>query len=701
MPEAPTPPIRYWVKNETGRIWGPFGLASIGRLDLGTGDLNSRLQISTDGQTFRPIGEHPEVLKAIEVARANVPVRRLMKVIPASDRPPPPPPPPRAPAPPPPEEVKGPPPSGELQRVSTLELYSRAAWQQLTGKLTLHIGAGDTAIFFKKGTPERVEAPQAAGELAKFLIRRQVAPEAELQAALDMTGGPEGELVDGLYALGIVPPQDVFRLLGEHFVEQLERTLALTVGDFTWEVGVAPPAGSFPLGQKWALLGEFVRRQPGGVVRQRLGDRLRRTVYRSSGARATLDELRLAPQEARVASLLDGTRTPDQLALDMPGETETVTRTTWLLGEVGYLSFGELRAPTGGHVRPADDDAPAVEKVSAHDDKERAAGGKDGAVFAKVAVRSVAVKSGARDDEAKAEARPPSPKVEPPKVVPKAEPPKVVPKAEPPKVVPPPEPPEGEPPKAAPSRPSGRSPPVMQAAPAAARAPGKDERLPSEDEKALLEKWKKATHFEVLGVSQKASAADVKSAYFALARQHHPDTAIGDENADVLRKLKADLTSRLNEAYGVLGEDAPRAKYLENLKTGGADQVDIGPIMEAEETFMRSTILVKARKYAEAVVMLDKAILLNPQEGEFYAWRAYAKFVQAQDKRAEYDTAVAECLKALKMNEHCAPAHLFIGQMSKIIGDGARAEKSFRAVLKLEPDNVEAKRELRNSGKTG
>jgi tetratricopeptide (TPR) repeat protein len=228
-------------------------------------------------------------------------------------------------------------------------------------------------------------------------------------------------------------------------------------------------------------------------------------------------------------------------------------------------------------------------------------------------------------------------------------------------------------------------PPAPAAAPKPA-APPDHEAL-----RALLEKWKKASHFDVLGVSEKTSAADVKVAYFALARQHHPDTVT--EADPELRQLKAELTARMNEAYGVLSDDASRAVYVEELKGGG--QVDVGPILQAEEDFLRATILVKARKFLEAIALLEGAIRLNPDEGEFHAWLAYAKFVSAKDKRLVYNDSVAECHTALKMNPHCAAAHLFVGHMSKIIGDMQKAEKAYKLCLQLDPNNTEAKSELR------
>jgi hypothetical protein len=66
------------------------------------------------------------------------------------------------------------------------------------------------------------------------------------------------------------------------------------------------------------------------------------------------------------------------------------------------------------------------------------------------------------------------------------------------------------------------------------------------------------THYDVLGVSPSASAAEVRRAYVALARQHHPDRPGGD--AATMRAV--------NEAWTVLGDPTSRARY--DRSVGGA-----------------------------------------------------------------------------------------------------------------------------------
>lgn len=60
--------------------------------------------------------------------------------------------------------------------------------------------------------------------------------------------------------------------------------------------------------------------------------------------------------------------------------------------------------------------------------------------------------------------------------------------------------------------------------------------------------------YDILGVSRNATADDIKRAYRALARRHHPDVA--DDKADAEHRFK-----EINEAYEVLSDPRKREQY--------------------------------------------------------------------------------------------------------------------------------------------
>ncbi|CAB4714531.1 unannotated protein [freshwater metagenome] len=79
-------------------------------------------------------------------------------------------------------------------------------------------------------------------------------------------------------------------------------------------------------------------------------------------------------------------------------------------------------------------------------------------------------------------------------------------------------------------------------------------------------------HYEVLGVDATASAAQLRSAYLQLARQHHPDFHQGSGGPSS-QKPVADSEFRMrqvNAAWQVLGNTKDRAAYDQRLRIAAA-----------------------------------------------------------------------------------------------------------------------------------
>lgn len=69
-------------------------------------------------------------------------------------------------------------------------------------------------------------------------------------------------------------------------------------------------------------------------------------------------------------------------------------------------------------------------------------------------------------------------------------------------------------------------------------------------------------YYDILGVSQNATADDIKHAYKKLAKQYHPDR--NPDNKEAEEKFK-----QINEAYEVLGDENKRKQYDMFGSTGG------------------------------------------------------------------------------------------------------------------------------------
>ena len=80
---------------------------------------------------------------------------------------------------------------------------------------------------------------------------------------------------------------------------------------------------------------------------------------------------------------------------------------------------------------------------------------------------------------------------------------------------------------------------------------------------AAQREWFEKDYYRVLGVSDTASAKDIKSAYRKLSRQYHPDANPGDDSSEERFK-------EVSAAYDVVGDADKRKEYDEVRRLGPA-----------------------------------------------------------------------------------------------------------------------------------
>jgi hypothetical protein len=688
-------PIQIFIKNEQGQIWGPLTPGTV-ELMLDNGIVKGRVMVSKDGQRYAMPGRFPELrdsfprdLWGVDVpadeapppaspvpptpmpaapagaprpgpgatagftagpgARAAAaqtrgpstnpratmpqppvitPMAPMGAVVPPSPPPSPPAAAPKKAAPPPPSEgVTAPPSSGDLSEMSAVKVYSLAAAAEMTALITFSLPDREVQVHLRKGNPEYVASTHTEDGLGAFLVKSGLAKLEQIAQAESQKEKFGGELLTALFSIGALNPGTAFAPLIDRAKSLLMKALIAPSGAFTVELKDLPAQRSMPLGHKWAVLSELVRRMPAVELKRRMQSAWDLPAMKSGG-RVPSSDLRLTPQETRALGHVDGVRSLAQFQKDMPQEYEVVLRVVFLMGELDGISFAAVPSrPT-----PVPEEPPP---------------------------------------RAAAPSRPP-PSSGPKPAAAGAKPPPGRPPTSPRPAV------QASPPKISPATPMGL--------PAAESI---------EELRALAAKLKGQNHFEALGLTDRADAAQVKVAYFRMAKSYHPDTVPAGAPPE-LGQLKAEIFARVGDAYRTLSDEKLRADYVEDLKHGGkGEQVDVAQILLAEDLFQKGCILVKARKWPEAVKMLDEAIKANAEEAEFYAWRGYAKFFANPDKKAGHLEALKDIQLTLKKNERIAPAHYFLGHISKLTGDEKTALKEFKRAVEHNPDHIDAAREIR------
>ncbi len=623
-----------------------------------------------------------------------------------------------APAPPAPAQAAAPgaeelpPASGQLETHSPVRLYGLLAAGNHTGLLSLALADCTVGIHFRKGNPEFIDSSHPEDALGAWLLQAKLVTAEQLQQAEAARGRFGGEVLAALFGLGLLQPASAFTQLAHRAQSILLKGLRAESGTFTFEARELPAAKAMPLGNKWAVLSDLVRRIPSTDLRRRLQPVLNLPVMKSNG-RVPTGDLRLTPHEVRVLALIDGVRSVGQLLTDIPQDAEHLLRLVFLLQELEGVSFAAQRAappPQAAAPRPAPPPAaaqPAAPQAAARPaSPPPAAPAAPPQAAAKPATTAtnipvakpattatnIPVAKPATTGTATPTAKPATTATNIPVAKP-ATTGTATPTAKPATTA-------TNIPVAKPATTGTNIPVAKPAAPASAPAapgatPAATNDLPALRE--LAAQLKEQNHFERLGLGADTPGPAVKLAYFKLAKLYHPDTLPPGAPPE-LEKLKADIFGYIGDAYRTLSDDKSRAAYIEELKSGGGQQesqVDVEAILKSEELFRKSGHYIKARRFADAVKLLDEAIQLNPEEPEFFAWRGYARFFTFEDKKVGYTEAYRDLQHCLKKNEKVASAHYFLGVIAKLCGDNHGALKHFQKTVEIQPNHIDAQREIR------
>lgn len=255
--------------------------------------------------------------------------------------------------------------------------------------------------------------------------------------------------------------------------------------------------------------------------------------------------------------------------------------------------------------------------------------------------------------------------------------------------------------------------PAAPTPPAATPAPPRDEAAKAREARRqeVLEAHdgiKAKNHFEVLGIPKASSEAQVKEAYFKLAKKFHPDTHHDPALADMRDKIE-EIFIRLGEAYEVLRNPRTRGSYEADL-AWRAPRVPIGgsfvqspsepePPLDpeyaariAEETLPKAAKLYAQDKFWDAIQLLEPA--LGGAEGKTRL-RMRVLLARAYLKNPKWTRRAEEQLQtAVKEDPKNVEAHFALGTLYKASGLKGRALHEFQRVVELEPEHEEALAEV-------
>lgn len=205
------------------------------------------------------------------------------------------------------------------------------------------------------------------------------------------------------------------------------------------------------------------------------------------------------------------------------------------------------------------------------------------------------------------------------------------------------------------------------------------------------------TFYDILGVESNAATDELKTAYFALARQFHPDRYHAD-GGETLKRVQ-DAFSELAQAHETLKNPTSREMYDykmrkeigEREKARKAGETGNGhaslQLAQATESFERGFTVLMDGDPEAATPFLARAVHWAPGNARFHAY--YGKALSADEKQRH--KAEAEMQAAIKLEPNNKTFRLLLAEFFIQYNLPKRAEGELRRLLALHPDNHDAR----------
>lgn len=234
-----------------------------------------------------------------------------------------------------------------------------------------------------------------------------------------------------------------------------------------------------------------------------------------------------------------------------------------------------------------------------------------------------------------------------------------------------------------------------------------------EDVEAFLERLRRAeSHYDVLGVESSADAAELKSAYYNLARRYHPDR-FRQTDSTLLTRMESSF-ARITQAYDTLRDDQLRANYNAKLQARRKAQqiveatpkptprepqpveatpdVHAIPIAErAANDFKEGLAALEQGQRSLAAGLFASAARLVPNDPRYRAFYGQLLATQENTRRA----AEAELQAAIKLDPGNADYRVILAQLFRDLGFSIRAKGEAERAVAVDPNNRKARDLLR------
>jgi hypothetical protein len=119
------------------------------------------------------------------------------------------------------------------------------------------------------------------------------------------------------------------------------------------------------------------------------------------------------------------------------------------------------------------------------------------------------------------------------------------------------------------------------------------------------------------------------------------------------------------------------------------------PLTAAAGAFQRALSRLRVESLEEAIADLTRAVELAPNELDYAATLAWARFCHAADKQALAQTTRERLARAIRRSPTPEIARFYLGRVERMLGRDKEALRHFRQVLEVQPRHAAATAEIR------
>ncbi|MDH3199663.1 MAG: DnaJ domain-containing protein [Myxococcales bacterium] len=204
-------------------------------------------------------------------------------------------------------------------------------------------------------------------------------------------------------------------------------------------------------------------------------------------------------------------------------------------------------------------------------------------------------------------------------------------------------------------------------------------------------------YFEMLGVKESADSNEIRGKYMKLAKKWHPDRLPNELSP--LRPWVEEIFHLFTVARDTLANDKSRVDYQKTVMQGGGtpeSERKLNVMVESAINFQKVDVLVKRRRYDEALRICDEVMEVVRKEADYPAMKAWVLMLKHGIEDDEVADEIRSLLKqTFLLNTDHVQGHFVRAHFLKRMGKHDKALKHFKKVAKLDPKNLEAIREVR------